>query len=48
VQAFLAEVRRYCAGAVIDYQTIRTTEHLDAVLSHYLNHRLGLRQSVRG
>jgi uncharacterized protein (DUF58 family) len=48
VQGFLAEIRRYCAGAVIDYQTVRTTEHLDAVLSHYLNHRLGLRQSVRG
>ena len=48
VQAFLTEIRRYCAGAVIDHQTVRTTEHLDAVLSHYLNHRLGLRQSMRG
>lgn len=48
VQAFLDEVRRQCARSVIDYQTIRTSENLDAVLSRYLNHRLGMRQSGRG
>jgi hypothetical protein len=32
---------------VVDYQTIRTSEHLDAVLAHYMNHRIGMRQTVR-
>ncbi len=44
---YLDEVRRYCARTVIDYQTIRTSEHLDAALAHYLNHRIGMRQSIR-
>ncbi len=44
---FLDDVRRRCAKNVIDYQTIRTSEHLDAALAHYLNHRLGMGQSVR-
>jgi uncharacterized protein (DUF58 family) len=47
LRQYLEQVRRYCAGATIDYQTIRTSQHLDAVLAHYLNHRLGLRHSVR-
>ncbi|MGH7199092.1 MAG: DUF58 domain-containing protein [Planctomycetaceae bacterium] len=47
VNRFLAELRRHCAGNTIDYQTIRTSEHLDAALAHYLNHRIGMRQSVR-
>jgi hypothetical protein len=47
VQAFLDDLRRRCAGNVIDYQTIRTSEHIDAVLRHYLNHRMGLHKSVR-
>ncbi|MCA9118144.1 MAG: DUF58 domain-containing protein [Planctomycetaceae bacterium] len=45
--AFLDEVRRRCARNMVDYQTIRTSEHLDAALAHYLNHRLGMRHSVR-
>ena len=48
MQAFLDEIRRQCARQTIDYQTIRTSDHLDAVLGHYLNHRLGLRQTARG
>ncbi len=44
---FLDEIRRRCARNVIDYQTIRTSEHLDAVLRHYLNHRVGLRGTAR-
>jgi len=48
MQAFLDDVRRQCARQTIDYQTIRTGDHLDAVLGHYLNHRLGLRQTARG
>lgn len=45
--AFLEEVRRKSAGNLIDYQTIRTSEPLDAVLRHYMNHRIGLRGSLR-
>lgn len=44
---FVDEVRGYCARNLIDYQTIRTSEHLDAALSYYLNHRLGLQHSSR-
>ena len=44
---FLEELRRKCAGHVIDYQTIRTSQHLDAALAHYMNHRVGMRGSVR-
>ncbi|MCA9041403.1 MAG: DUF58 domain-containing protein [Planctomycetaceae bacterium] len=44
---FLNDLRSYCAKNMIDYQTIRTSEHLDAALSYYLNHRLGLGRSVR-
>lgn len=47
MQEFLNEVRHNCAKNVIDYQTIRTSEHLDAALAHYLNHRIGLQQTVR-
>ncbi len=47
VNGFLEELRRHCARNVIDYQTIRTSEHLDAALAHYLNHRIGMRQTVR-
>ena len=45
--SFLDEIRRHCAKNVIDYQTIRTSEHLDAALAHYMNHRIGMRQSMR-
>ena len=44
---YLADLRRFCSHSSIDYQTIRTSEHLDAVLAHYLNHRVGMRGSVR-
>ncbi|MEZ5941010.1 MAG: DUF58 domain-containing protein [Planctomycetaceae bacterium] len=47
MEEFLAELRRRCARNVIDYQTIRTSEHLDAVLRHYINHRVGLSRSKR-
>ena len=47
VGQFLDDVRRHCAKNVVDYQTIRTSEHLDAALAHYMNHRIGMRQSVR-
>jgi len=47
LQAFLDQVRHRCARNTIDYQTVRTSEHVDAVLRHFLNHRVGLRSSVR-
>ena len=47
MHAYLDELRRHCARNTIDYQTVRTSEHLDAALAHYLNHRIGMRQTVR-
>ncbi len=47
LKTYLDEIRRFCAQHLIDYQTIRTSEHLSAVLSHYLTHRVGMRQAVR-
>jgi len=47
LQKFLSDLRRHCARSVVDYQLIRTSEHLDAALAHYLNHRVGMRQTVR-
>ncbi len=47
VHVFLEDLRRHCARNVIDFQTIRTSEHLDAALAYYLNHRIGMRRTVR-
>lgn len=47
MKAYLEEVHRFCAQHLVDYQTIRTSEHLSAVLSHYLTHRVGMRQARR-
>ena len=47
VEVFLEELRRHCAKNVVDYQTIRTSEHLDAALAYYLNHRIGMRRTIR-
>jgi uncharacterized protein (DUF58 family) len=47
MKQFLEQVHRFCAQHLIDYQTVRTSEHLSAVLAHYLSHRVGMRQSVR-
>ncbi|MDB5343351.1 MAG: hypothetical protein JWP89_1728 [Schlesneria sp.] len=47
ITAFVDDIRRHCTRQMIDYQTIRTSEHLDAALAHYLTHRVGMRQSVR-
>lgn len=45
--AFREELRKECARQVIDFQTIRTSENVDAALRHYLNHRFGMRPSAR-
>ena len=47
LHTFLDELRRRCARNVIDYQVIRTSDPLDAALRHYMNHRVGLRGSLR-
>ena len=47
LKAYLEELRRHCSKNTIDFQTIRTSQHLDAVLAHYLNHRVGMSKSVR-
>ena len=39
---FLDELRRQCASQLVDYQTLRTSQNLDAVLRTYLHHRLGM------
>ncbi len=47
MQEYLDEVRRECARNRVDYQVIRTSEHLDAALSRFLAKRLGMRGLVR-
>jgi uncharacterized protein (DUF58 family) len=47
MREFIDELRRNCARQTIDYQTVRTSENLDAVLGHYIKHRLGMRQTAR-
>ena len=43
MQTFLETVRRRCAGSMIDYKLVRTSDHLDAALSHFLNYRMGMK-----
>lgn len=47
VTAFVEDLRRHCKQQMIDFQTIRTSQHLDAALAYYLTHRVGMHQSVR-
>lgn len=47
INGFIDDIRRKCARQRIDYQVIRTTDHLDAALSYYLTHRVGMRQTAR-
>jgi uncharacterized protein (DUF58 family) len=47
VRAFQEELRRYCASQTVDFQTLRTSDPLDAALGHYLTHRLGLQSTGR-
>ncbi len=47
MQSYLDEVRRECARNKVDYQVIRTSEHLDAALASFLSKRLGMRQALR-
>ncbi|MHB8878398.1 MAG: DUF58 domain-containing protein [Myxococcaceae bacterium] len=43
-RGFLAEVRRTCAEADVDYELVRTDESLDAVLLRFLSRRQGKRR----
>jgi uncharacterized protein (DUF58 family) len=45
MQNFLAEVRRGCARNRIDYRTVRSSEHIDAVLRHFISSRAGRRKA---
>ncbi|WP_397571562.1 DUF58 domain-containing protein [Schlesneria sp. T3-172] len=47
VTEFVDDLHRNCARQMIDFQTIRTSEHLDAALAYYVTHRVGMRKSVR-
>jgi uncharacterized protein (DUF58 family) len=47
VTAFVEDLHRNCARQMIDFQTIRTSQHLDAALAYYVTHRVGMRKSVR-
>lgn len=47
VNAFVDDLHRSCARQMIDFQTIRTSQHLDAALAYYVTHRVGMHKSVR-
>lgn len=44
LEKFLNTIRQRCAGSLVDYRLTRTSENLDAVLSHLLNFRIGMRK----
>ena len=46
MQVYLDDVRRECARNRIDYQVVRTSENLDAVLARFLARRLGMKHAV--
>ncbi|MCA9061532.1 MAG: DUF58 domain-containing protein, partial [Planctomycetaceae bacterium] len=45
LDTFLDTIRRRCAGSLIDYRLVRTSERLDASLSHFLNNRIGMKKT---
>lgn len=47
LEEYLVEVRRGCATKGIDYNLIRTSDYLDAVLTKYLHHRMAKRSSSK-
>ena len=40
VEDFLLEIKHGMATSNIDYQLVRTSDHVDAVLAHYLSRRI--------
>jgi uncharacterized protein (DUF58 family) len=47
LEEYLVEVRRGCARQGIDYALVRTSDHLDAVLSKFLHHRAAIKSTVK-
>lgn len=44
MQEFLSNVNRTCAANLVDYNTIRTSQKLDAVLSEFMKSRVGFKK----
>jgi hypothetical protein len=47
LEEYLVEVRRGCVRQGIDYQIVKTSDYLDAVLSKFLHHRMAQRISAK-
>ena len=47
IERFLADVRKTCASAGVDYVLMNTKEPLDAVLGSYLTFRQKIRRTAR-
>jgi uncharacterized protein (DUF58 family) len=43
LEEYLVEVRRGCTRLGIDYQLVKTSDYIDAVLSKFLHHRMDVR-----
>src|SRR5207244_13650478 len=43
LEEYLVEVRRGCTRLGIDYQLVKTSDYMDAVLSKFLHHRMDVR-----
>jgi uncharacterized protein (DUF58 family) len=41
VREFQEAIRKRCAGSLVDYRLVRTSENMDAALSHLLSQRMG-------
>ena len=44
---YLTEVRRGCARRGVEYNLVRTSDYLDAVLSKFLHQRMAFKSSVK-
>ena len=47
LQEYLVEIRRGCARLGIDYHLVKTSDHLDAILSQFLHARISARSPRR-
>lgn len=47
LEEYLTEVRRGCTRQGIDYSLVQTSQHLDAVLTKFLHHRMDSRSSAK-
>jgi uncharacterized protein (DUF58 family) len=46
LEEYLVEVRRGCTRLGLDYQLVRTSDYLDAILSKFLHHRMDVRANA--